>query len=215
MAREESERNYAFIKELEDYKKHLQDLDNVYLTSLKTRYEQQQNQLNAYKDFLQKETDQLTEALDKRKEAYQDYFDAINQEAEDEDYEEETRLLIDNISKLSSSTSASAMAKTADLQKQLEDLEKERVQTLRERAQDAVIQKMEDDVSKISDNLEKLLNNEQALLNAMLQDTKSPESLIASLISAEAVNGNNTELGLQSYLDGVRTTFASIMPEVD
>lgn len=215
MARSADEQDAAYIKLLQDYKRQLEDTNTLFLASLKTRYEQQQNQLDLYKDLLQKETDALTEALDKRKEAYQKYFDAINQEAEDEEYEEQAQTLIANISKLSSSTNADAMAKTADLTKQLEELEKERLQTLRERAQEAVIQNIEDEVTKINDNLEKLLNNEQALLNAMINDTGNSSQFIASMLSAQAMNGNNTELGMQSYLQQMQSTFAAIMPGVD
>lgn len=214
-AKAESDRNYAYIRELEEYKRQLLDVENLYLASLKTRYEQQQKQLDVYKEYLQKEKDALTDSLDKRKEAYQKYFDNINQTAENEDYEDEAQTLIANVAKLSSSTSADAMAKTADLTKQLEDLEKERLQTLRERAQEAIIKGIEDKVSQINDNLEKLLNNEQALLNAVLKDTESPAALIASMVAAQAASGNNTELGMRSYIDEMRGTFASIMPRVD
>ena len=209
------ELDYAYIRELEQNKKELEDLNKIYLASLKLRYDQQQEQLDMYKDLLQKETDALTEALEKRKEAYQKYFDAINKEEEEEEYEEKAQTLIANISKLSSSTNADAIAKTADLTKQLEDLEKERLKELRQQAQEAVIQNIEDEVTKISENLEKLLNNEQALLNAMTNDSSNPTEFIASLLSAQYASGNNTELGMQNYLQQMQSTFASIMPGVD
>ena len=215
LARSAEEQDAAYIKQLQDYKKQLEDLETVYLASLKLRYDQQQAQLDMYKEMLQKENDALTESLNKRKEAYEKYFQAINQEAEDEDYEQQVSTLVANISKLSSSTNADAMAKTADLTKKLEELEKERLQTLRERAQEAVLQSMEDEITKISDNLEKLLNNEQALLNAMLNDNQDSSSLIASLLTSQFMNGNNTELGMQSYLQQMQSTFASIMPGID
>ena len=215
LSRSDEKRNEAYIKELQEYKKQLEDTEKIYLASLKLRYEQQQQQLDMYREMLQKETDALTEALEKRKDAYQKYFDTINKEEEVEDYEQQAQILIANISKLSSSTNADAMAKTADLAKQLEDLEKERLKELREQAQDAVIQSIENEVQEISDNLEKLLNNEQALLNAMLNDAKNPSELIASLMSAEYASGNNTELGMQDYLQQMQSTFASIMPKVD
>ena len=215
MARSAEERDNAYIKELEAYKRQLEDLDSVYLASLKIRYEQQQAQLDKYKEYLQKESEALQDALNKRKDAYQKYFEDINKEEEREEYEEKANTLIANISKLSSSTNADAIAKTADLTKQLEDLEKERLKELRQQAQEAVIKGIEDEVTKISDNLEKLLNNEQALLNAMLNDANSPQQMIASMLSAQFASGNNTELGMQSYLQEMQSTFAAIMPGVD
>lgn len=214
-ARAEEERNYAYIRILEESKKELENEETFYLASLETRKKQQDAQLEAYRDYLQKENDALTASLDKRKEAYQKYFDAINQEKEDEDYEENAQRMIANISKLSSSTNADAMAKAADLTKQLEDLEKERLQTLRERAQEAIIQKIEDKVTKINDNLEKLLNNEQALLTALTNDAANPSALIASMMSARYISGDNTGLGMQSYLKEMEATFGTIMPNID
>ena len=215
LARSDKERNEAYIKELQDYKRQLEDVDKVYLASLKMRLDQQQSQLEMYKDMLQKETDALTEALNKRKEAYQKYFDTINQNEETEEYEEKVQTIMANISKLSSSSNADAQAKTYDLKKQFEELEKERLKELRQQAQEAVIQSIDDEVTKISDNLDKLLNNEQALLNAMLNDNQNSAELIASLMSAQFVNGNNTELGMQDYLQQMQATFASIMPNID
>ncbi len=214
-ARAEDERDHAYIAELERYKRELENTKSLYLVSIQTLYEQQQAQLDMYKEMLQKENDALIEALEKRKEAYEKYFEAINKEKEDEEYEEQAQLLMANISKLSSSTNADATAKSANLQKQLEDLEKERLETLRERAQEAILQNMEDEISKIEDTLEKLLNNEQALLNAMVNDTKDGASLIASMLLSKAATGENAEYTLQSYLEQIRGTFASIMPDIN
>ena len=209
------ELDYAYIRELEQNKKELEDLSKVYLASLKMRYDQQQAQLEMYKDLLQKETDALTESLEKRKEAYQKYFDAINKEYEEEEYEEKAQTLIANITKLGSSLNGDAVAKRADLTKQLEELEAERLKTLREQAQQAMISSIEDQVTQINENLEKLLTNEQALLTAMMNDTQNPSNMIASMMAAQAASGNNTELGMQNYLQQIQSTFASIMPNVD
>lgn len=209
------ELDYAYIRELEQNKKELEDLSKVYLASLKMRYDQQQAQLEMYKDLLQKETDALTESLEKRKEAYQKYFDAINKEYEKEEYEEKAQTLIANIAKLGSSLNGDAVAKRADLTKQLEELEAERLKTLREQAQQAMISSIEDQVTQINENLEKLLTNEQALLAAIMNDTQNPSDMIASMMAAQAASGNNTELGMQNYLQQMQSTFASIMPNVD
>ena len=214
-ARGDEYRDYAYLAELKQYKEHLEDMNKVFLASLKLRYEQQENQLSAYKDFLQKQTDALTEALEKRKDAYQKYFDEINKQEDIAEYDKKAEQLIENISRLGSSQNADAIAKRADLAKQLEELEQERLKELRTQAQEAMIKSIEDEVTRISDNLEKLLNNEQALLTAMTTDAQTPDKLIASLVSAQFASGNNTELGMQSYLQQMQATFAAIMPNVD
>jgi hypothetical protein len=42
--------------------------------------DQEQAQLDIYRDYLEKQQEQLEESLDKRRDAYEKYFEAINQQ---------------------------------------------------------------------------------------------------------------------------------------
>ena len=207
-------RNESYIKYLEEQKEFYAQKDKLFKISLEFEKEQQDAQLDAYKDYLQKQQDALTESLEKQKEAYEKYFDQINQVAEDEDYEEKAELLVSNISKLSGSNAATE-AKRADLEKKLEDLEKERLQELRERAQEQIISNIEDEIEAISDKFDKLLDSNQAMLLALTGDIQSPEEFAAKMISTEISSGANTALDIQSFLNSLQSNFGMLTSGYD
>jgi len=208
------EANEAYIAELEKNIKELENYEDetskIYQASLELRLEQEKSQLDIYKDYLSKQQEALEESLNKRKEAYQKYFDAVNQEYEDEDYEEQANLLITNLQKLSSSTDANSKQQSKELEKQLQDLEKERLQTLRERAQEAVMNNIDDEVSQINEKFDKLLENNQAMLIAMRGDAADASSFIANTLSSNLEG--KTALEAESYIQDFKAAYGSILP---
>lgn len=187
-------------------------MDDFFSVDLETLVEQENERIEAYKELLQSQEEALTKSLEKRKEAYQKYFDAINQTAEDEEYEEKAELYISNLAKLSGSTSMTAKAQTEELQNSLAELEKERLQTLRERAQEAVIQNIDDTISSINTHFEELLENNREILN-LLKGTQGNE-LVADLLSQESFAGK-TANEAQQYLNEIQTTFGSQVSNID
>lgn len=188
------------------------DTINLFKADLELLINQQQEQLDIYRDYLEKQQEQLEESLDKRKQAYEEYFDAINQQQEDEDYQEQSDLLVSNLSKLASSTDAAANKQRADLEQQLEDLEEERQQTLRERAQEAVIENLDREVEEINDKFDKLLENEQLLLEAMQGDiARSGEDAFLGKILATARANGMTDLQIEDFTNQVSAAMGSIM----
>lgn len=208
---EYNEQNVAYLTEQLDL---LRDIENIFKADLKLRLEQEESQLDIYKDYLQKQQDALTKSLDKRKEAYQKYFDAINQEAEDEDYETEATTLISNLSKLASSTNAGAVSQSKELEKQLQELEKERLETLRQRAQEAVLSNLDKEVKEINEKFDKLLENNQVLLQLMRADLQHPVEFVSDILASELQG--RTALSAEDYIkDTFTTAFGSkISPEI-
>ena len=188
------------------------EADTFYQVDLETIIEQQSARINAYKELLQKEEELLTKSLEERKDAYQSYFDSINKQAEDEDYEEKAGLLTANLAKLSGSTSMTAKAQTEELQNSLAELEKERLDTLRQRAQEAVIQSIDDTITEISDSFAELLDNNREILN-LLKGT-SGESLVADLLSQDSF-ATKTAAEAQQYLNEIQSTFGSQVSGID
>lgn len=188
------------------------EADTFYQIDLETLVEQQNARINAYKELLQKEEELLTKSLEERKNAYQSYFDSINQQSEDEDYEEKAGLLTANLAKLSGSTSMTAKAQTEELQNSLAELEKERLDTLRQRAQEAVIQSIDDTITEISDSFSELLENNREILN-LLKGT-SGESLVADLLSQDSFS-TKTAAEAQQYLNEIQSTFGSQVSGID
>lgn len=208
-------RNEAYIAELKDFRDMLSDEEDLYSASLKTRLEQQNDQLSTYKDYLSSEEEQLKSSLETRKDAYNDYFDAINKEADAEDYEEKAQLLQSNLVKLGSSTNAASLQQTTELQGQLEDLEKERQDTLRKDAQQAVLDGIDDSISAIDTKFSDVIDNQQKMLQLMQQElSASSASTLSSMITSQ-VEGGATALQLQDYLSTLESQFGSLLPNVD
>lgn len=205
------ERNQATIDFLRERIRQLSD-EGFFSVDLETLVEQENKRIEAYKELLQKEEDTLKKSLEDRKAAYEKYFDAVNQAAEDEEYEEKADLFISNLTKLSGSTNAEALAKTEELQNSLAELEKERLQTLRERAQEAVIQSIDDTITSIDKHFEELIATNREILN-MLNGTSGNE-LVASLLSTESFAGK-TANEAQSYLNEIQSTFGSQVSNID
>ena len=209
-ARTGEARNEAYIAQLKAYQEYLNDTENLFKASLEVRLEQEQAQLDEYRSYLEDQQEALEDSLNKRKEAYEKYFDEINKEEEDEDYENQAELLISNISKLGSTTNASAQKQTKELEQQLKELEKERLKELRERAQEAVMENMDDTLEEISDKFDKLLESNQALLAVMKGDLNNPVDFISDLISNKIESGA-TALEVQDYIGNLQSTYGSVL----
>ena len=210
-AKLETDRDYAYIAYLEEQKKLLQDSDNLYAASLDIRLEQEKKYIDEYKQYLEDQRDALKESLDKRKEAYSDYFEAINQQADDEDFEEKESTLIANISKLATSGSADAVNQQAKLEQELAQLEKERLEELRQRAQDAVMENIDKTIEDIDKKFDELLNSQSALLAAMTGELDNPTEFLSNLISNKVQQEGLTELGLESYIRDLQSTYGSVI----
>ena len=207
-------KNTALIAELEAQKAYLEDTDNLYKASLEILLEQQQKQLDEYRDMLEKEKEALTESLEKRKEAYEKYFDEISKEEEDAEYEEERDKLVTNIAKLASSGDADSKKQTMELEQQLKELEAERLQALKERAREAILENMDNEVAEINDKFDKLLENNQALLAAMNGDLQDPNEFLSKLISNKLDDGL-TQLEFEDYFKTLESIYGNTLSDVN
>lgn len=166
--------------------------------------EREQAAVDKYKEYLQQQTDDLKDALNDRKNAYQKYFDAINQEYEDQDYEEQQQLLIENLGKIGAGTDATTMAKIASLESTLKENEKERRETLRQRAQETLLSSLDDQVSNIEKNLADQLAKEQELLNTIKSESFG-KNILNGMLTAIASNGKLTGSQYNSITELITT----------
>lgn len=184
----EAANNEAEKEVLRRQKAALEKANSLYSPSLQMQLEREQAAVNKYKEYLQQQTDDLKNALNDRKNAYQKYFDAINQEYEDQDYEEQQQLLIENLGKIGAGTDATSMAKIASLESTLKENEKERRETLRQRAQDVLLNSLDDQVSKIEKSLEEQLKHEDNLLT-VIQSASFGKNIFNGMLAAITENG--------------------------
>ena len=209
------DRNEALIEELELEKKHLEDVNSLYAVSLKTRLEQEKNQLSEYKAYLQDEENAIKDSLTKRKEAYNKYFAAINQAASDEEYEKTANIYRANLTKLGSSTDASAISQRADLEDKLQSLENQHLEDLRKRSQEAIISNIDTEISKIGEKFDDLLNNNKQRLE-LRQNSMNTDNgdFFSKLISNELYKGATADEA-QQYLRTLQSTFSNRLGNVD
>lgn len=182
----------------------LQEEDKIYAVSFQKQLEREQAAVNKYKEYLQQQTDDLKNALNDRKNAYQKYFDAINQEYEDQDYEEQQQLLIENLGKIGAGTDATSMAKIVSLESTLKENEKERRETLRQRAQDTLLNSLDDQVSNIEQSLEEQLANEKILLETIKSESFG-KTIFNGMLNAIASGGGLTGSQYNSITELVTT----------
>ena len=209
-AKKGKDRNEAYIQELKRYQEYLNDTENLFKASLEVRLEQEQKQLDEYRNYLEDQREALEDSLNKRKEAYEKYFESIDREEADEEYEEQSNLLVSNLSKLGSSSDMNSQKQTKELEQKLEELEEERLKELRERAREAMLENVDDQLEEISNKFDKLLDNSQALLLAMQGDLEDPAKFVSGMISKEIMAGR-TDLQMEDYIDSLKTTYGSIL----
>ena len=100
---------------------------------------QQEEMVDLYKETLENERDALKKSLDSRKELYEQYFDAIDRESEEDDYETRRSQLQRAISSLSTATDANSLEKLKEYQTELASLEDEYLQEMRETQRDNLL----------------------------------------------------------------------------
>lgn len=204
LAREGEDYNAAYVAQLQEYKKYLEDYNNLYKASLDNRLDQEQKALEQYKKIEESKRDAEVETLEKRKEAYQNYFDEINQAEEDQNYEEQADTLINNLAKLGASSNADAAKQAKELENSLKKLEEDRLAELRQRAQEQITQNIDDQITEINEKFDELLNNSNLLLQAFLQQT-DVEALISDSISTAIATDGLTNTGLEDFLQNLKS----------
>ena len=208
LAKNAEDQNKSYIAILKQYIKELNDVESFYQADLESRLNKETEQLEEFKKMLEAQQEALEDSLNKRKEAYEKYYEAINQQEEDRSYEQESAQLQTNLTKLASSSDASAVSMRKELEKSLKELEEERLKTLRERAQEAVLNSMENELSAISAKFDDVLNNQQSLLAMFNKELENPSAFLSNLITSQAANGKMTQLQLDSWLNTFKTTYS-------
>lgn len=150
----------------------IENLPDMYELSLAEIVKAQQAQIAYQKEVLQEQQDNLIKSLEKRKEAYQNYFDAINEAYKTQTYEEDKARILEQMGKLGAGTDATSLAKAAELQKQLIELEKGRAEERRQAAQDAVMESIDNQIETSNEKFDEMIKNDSLVLAAINEGTR-------------------------------------------
>ena len=150
---------YDYTLEVEKYDKEYQE----------KVIEIQNEAMDAYKENLKKETDELKKQIDKRKEYYEDFFDLLEEEEETDDYETERTRLLNTIASLSTSRDANSLNRLKEAQAELAELEKEQRSNEREARKEATMNTLDDLTEQVDEQYEKTIENNAAIWEAFQQ----------------------------------------------
>lgn len=123
----------------------------------------QEEAVEVMKSRLEAEYNATSESLDKRKELYEKYFDALEDEQDETDYEADRATLLNKIAKLSTATDASSLAALKEAQQELADLDDEYNDSQREAREQAVTDNIEDTKEALEDAYNNAIENVESL----------------------------------------------------
>lgn len=158
--------------------------------------ELQQEVLDNYKKVLEAEKDALKNSLDRRKDLYEEYFDAIDAEAEEDDFQSDQMRLQNAIAALSTATDANSLEKLKEYQSELAKLQADHLSDLRDSQRDNMTTLLENQSESLEQYYEERLNNEKALWDEISSYSEQKIDDIASTLvdqlNSIQVNSNGT-----------------------
>ena len=191
------------LKEVED------QLEDTFNSRYETQIDSQSQLIEAYRSQLEEEQEALQNSLDKRREMYEKYFDSLDNEAEDENFEEEQARLQRAISALSSATDATSLEKLKEYQESLRELEEDHLQTERDRRRDATMESFDNQSESIDQYYEDRMDNEQQLWADIR--TMSEVEIQSLMTTYNEEYKNATELNKQYMLLSYKELHADVM----
>lgn len=156
------------------------------LQSLAESHKEAYDQMCADAETLaQAEIDQQTavleaqiEALEERRDAYENYFNELDNLQEEEENAETHDSLVNQIAALSGALDGQSKAKIKELQSELEDLKEEELQNQRERQQDALLDSIDNETEKLNKQMETLNDSLSKLMAEYLPNLTSQPSAV-------------------------------------
>ena len=158
-------------REIKELKEEYEEVNTMFDLSLSDVVNKQNQQIAKLKEMYQAEEEALTKSLEKRREAYEKYFDALEQKERIEEYALKRDQVIASIASLSAGTDATSRNKVRELQKQLKQIEEEEAKNRREEARQAVLENIDTQIENIEKQFDELLNNNEKLLDSMDANT--------------------------------------------
>lgn len=205
------------IEEIGDiYEENIKSAQEKTNSWYETQVDYQDQIVEALKSKLKKEQDAIQNSLDKRREMYDKYFESLQEEEYDTNFENEQARLQKAIVSLSGATDATSLSKLKEYQQELNNLEKEQRQTERDRRKDALDTYLDNQEEKMNQYYEDRLNNEEELWRTISSMT---EKGITDLMTSYSEDYKNaTELNkmymLQSYKE-LHMNLMSMMGNTD
>ena len=123
---------------------------------------------NRYKESKEKELEDEIAIIDKKKEAYQEYFEEVDALEEEQERTQSKEDIIRQLSALSSGVNGTTKSKIKELQSQLDDLLKEEQEAAKEAARNELLEDLDDQTEELNKSMEGLDDSIGVLIRALI-----------------------------------------------
>ena len=168
----------------------------------------QNKAIEAMQARLDAEYEATQKSLEKRQELYSKYFDELDSEEEEANYETDRQALLNKIAALSTSTDSESLAKLKEAQEALQELDEGKLESDREMRREAVEQSFEDQNAALDAAYDEAMNNVEGLWQEFISMQKEDQEALfkqygdefqnVTALAAEAATEN-----LSNFLDAV------------
>lgn len=156
----------------------LDDIKSHIATVYEGTYEIAKNLAQAYIDEQVDATQAIIDELDKRKEAYENYFDELDSLDEEEERASNKDSIVQQIEALTGALDSSSKSKIKDLQQQLKDLQDEELDAQRQKQRDALTASLDKQTEKLNNNITNLNNSLGKLTEQLIKNTNAKTDAI-------------------------------------
>lgn len=158
----------GLIQQYSDFLQEMLDQDEEYRTEALDGWE---TLFESYTEQLTKETEELIDQLEKRKEAYENYFDELDAMQEEEEYEQSRDSIIQQLQALSGGQDAASKQKIKELQAELNTLNEEQLDSQTQAQRDALFAEIESEIEIQND----LLDSIDTYLGQLIEIIANPD----------------------------------------
>ena len=158
----------GLIQQHSNFLQEMLDQDEEYRTEALDGWE---TLFESYTEQLTKETEELVEQLEARKEAYENYFDELDAMQEEEEYEQSRDSIIQQLQALSGGQDAASKQKIKELQAELNTLNEEQLQSQTEAQRDAILAELDSEIEIQND----LLDSIDTYLGQLIEIIANPD----------------------------------------
>ena len=149
--------------------------------------------------MLEQEQEKLIESLEKRKDAYEDFFDELDKMQEEEDFEQDRDSLIKQISALSGANDSASKQRLKELQQELNELNEEELDRQTEEQRNAIIESIESQIEKEQETLDDISSG-VGFISSLLADNNTDS--IAEYLKKQGLDETSINSIIGQLLNG-------------
>lgn len=153
----------TYSEDVANYETSLEDKEALEEEYTNKKIEAQNKAVEIMKAKLEQEYEDTKTSLEKRRDLYTKYFDSLDAEEDEADYEADRQTLLNKIASLSTATDSESLAKLKEAQEALAELDDEQLQSERDMRREAVEESFDTQEQQLEDAYNSAMENVQGL----------------------------------------------------